>query len=129
MKGLKIIPVFLLLLVFTYIGVRFVEANREEVTVSFGTYQAGPAALGLVVLTSILLGMLIAGLFCSIELIMLVMQNRRLRRRGAAASPPQATSKTGPTATPLATPFPPEEESEERNDFTEPRNTTRFTPL
>ena len=126
MKGLKIIPLFLVLLVCTYVGILFVEANRDEVTVRFGAYQAGPAALGLVVLTSILLGMLVAGILCSFELMVLVMQNRRLRRKG----PPTSMTSTPPPGSigTLSTPFPPEDR-DETTEFTEARNTNRFTPL
>jgi hypothetical protein len=116
------------------VGVRFVEANREEVTVQFAGYQTAPAALGLIVLTSVLLGMLIAGVLCSIELMILVMQNRRLRRRsGEATSLPSAGPAAGGTplgsSGPLATPFPPEQDRDANAEFNDPRTTNRFTPL
>ena len=57
MKALKIIPVFVVLIVSTYGGMLFVEANRSEVVIQFGSYQSPAAALGFVVLTSILIGM------------------------------------------------------------------------
>ena len=81
MRGLKIIPVFVVLLLCTYVGILFVEANRDTVIVQFGSHQTPPTALGLVVLTSVLIGMLVSGTLCSIELLVLVMQNRKLRRR------------------------------------------------
>ncbi len=81
MKGLKIIPFFLILILLTYMGMLFVEANREEVMIQFGRFQSPPAALGFVVLTSMLIGMVVAGLLCSIELMALYMQNRLLKRR------------------------------------------------
>ena len=81
MKGLKIIPVFVILLLCTYLGILFVEANRENVVVSFGKYQSTAMPLGLVILTSVLVGMVAAGAMCSIELIILMLQNRKLKRR------------------------------------------------
>ena len=81
MRGLKIIPMFLILIVLSYFGMWFVDLNRNEVTLNIGTYVTSPTALGFVVLTAVLIGMLISGLFCSIEILALFMQNRRLRRR------------------------------------------------
>ncbi len=83
MKGLKIIPVFVILLLCTYLGILFVEANRENVVVSFGKYQSAAMPLGLVILTSVLVGMVAAGAMCSIELVILMLQNRKLKRRQA----------------------------------------------
>ncbi len=59
----------------------FVEANRTEVVIAFGTYQSPATALGFVVLTSILVGMCISGFLCSIELVALFVQFKRLKRR------------------------------------------------
>lgn len=84
MKALRIIPVFVLLIVSTYVGMLFVEANRQEVVISFGNYQSPATALGFVVLTSILIGMCISGLLCSIELFALYVQFKRLKRRPVA---------------------------------------------
>jgi uncharacterized integral membrane protein len=81
MKGLKIIPMFLGLIILSYIGIMFVEANRDEVSITFGNYQSSPTALGFVVLTSILIGMITAGLMCSIEMLALYVQNKNLKRR------------------------------------------------
>lgn len=81
MKALRIIPVFILLIVLTYVGVLFVEANRQEVVISFGTVQSPPTALGFVVLTSALLGMCLSGVLCSIELFALFIQFKRLKRK------------------------------------------------
>jgi len=80
MKGLKLIPAFLALIVLSYFGMLFVEANRTEVVISFWQYQSHPAALGLVVLTSVLIGMVISGCLCSVEMLALYVQNRKLRR-------------------------------------------------
>lgn len=83
MKGLKIIPIFVILLLCTYLGILFVEANRENVVVSFGKYQSTPMPLGLVVLSSVLVGMVAAGALCSIELVILLIQNHKLKKRQA----------------------------------------------
>jgi uncharacterized integral membrane protein len=96
MKGLKVIPAFLFLLACTYVGTLFVEANRDPVTVHFMSWSAGPAALGMVVMTSVLAGMAIAGLFCSIEVLMVLWENRRLRRRLAEALPPTVVEDETP---------------------------------
>lgn len=81
MKALRIIPLFIILIVCTYLGMLFVEANRQEVVISFGKYQSPATALGFVVLTCILLGMCVAGALCSIELFGLYVQFKRLKRR------------------------------------------------
>lgn len=96
MKGLKVIPAFLFLLACTYVGTLFVESNRDAVTVHFMSWSAGPAALGMVVMTSALAGMAIAGLFCSVEVLMVLWENRRLRRRLAEALPPLAAEDETP---------------------------------
>jgi uncharacterized integral membrane protein len=82
MKGLKIIPMFLVLMVLTYVGMLFVESNHDDVVIAFGNYyQSQPIPLGFIVLTSILIGMVICGTLCSVELMALYMQNRNLKRR------------------------------------------------
>ena len=81
MKGLKIIPLFLLLMIFSYAGMRFVEANRIPVEIAFFKYKSEPTAVGLVVLTSVLVGMVICGFLCCIELLSLYMKNKMLRRK------------------------------------------------
>ena len=81
MKALKIIPVFVVLILSTYVGMLFVEANRSEVIIQFGSYQSPAAALGFVVLTSMLIGMCLAGFLCSIELFALYVQFKRLKSR------------------------------------------------
>ena len=80
MKGLKIIPLFLVLISLTYAGMFFIQSNSEAVTVTLGRYQFPEAASGFVVLTSVFFGMLVCGLFCSIELFALYVQNKRLQR-------------------------------------------------
>lgn len=87
MKGLKIIPLFLGLIVLSYLGMLFVEANRDEVVITFWGKTSSPTAQGLVVLTSALVGMLICGALCSVELLVLYAQNRKLRRRLAQLGP------------------------------------------
>lgn len=81
MKGLKIIPMFVALLFFTYLGVVFVRYNSEEVVVRFWRSESPSTALGFVILTSILVGMVLAGILCSIELLFLYVQNQKLKRR------------------------------------------------
>lgn len=81
MKALRIIPLFVFLIFSTYVGMLFVEANRAEVVIQFANFQSPPTALGFVVLTSILVGMCIAGFLCSIELVALFVQFKRLKRQ------------------------------------------------
>lgn len=81
MRGLRIIPLFIGIIILSYFGMWFVELNGNLVVVNFHNYQTPPTKLGFVVLTAVLIGMVIAGLFCSIELLALFMQNRRLRAR------------------------------------------------
>ncbi len=81
MKGLRIIPVFLFLIICTYGGTLFVKANGDEVIINLGSYVSPPTAIGFVVLTSMLIGMILCGFFCSAEIMSLYMQNRRLKRR------------------------------------------------
>lgn len=86
MKGLKIIPVFLLLIVVSYCGTLFIDANPEGTIIRFFDYSSPPAKLGLVVLTSILIGMSLAGFLCSIEILTLHFSNRTLRKKLAVHS-------------------------------------------
>ncbi len=86
MKGLRLIPLFLLLIILVYFGMLFVEANRQEVSITFGSYQGHSMALGFVVLTSVLVGMLISGGLCTLEFIALYIKIRGLRRKLAAKS-------------------------------------------
>lgn len=81
MKGLKVIPIFLILIVLSYFGLLFVEANREEVVIHFFSYQSPPTPLGFVVLTSALVGMIFSGLLCTIEILALYVQNKNLKRK------------------------------------------------
>lgn len=92
MKGLKIIPLFLALIVMSYFGLWFVELNRTEVIIHLGKQDTPPTPLGFAILTSILIGMLVAGLFCSVEMLALYMQNRKLKRQipKAPTSPEQS---------------------------------------
>jgi len=91
MRGLKIIPLFLGLMVLVFVGMRFVDANRDEVVVSFASRQTPPTALGFVVLTSCLAGMLICGVLCSFEILALYVQNRKLRRKLLSVAQQQKT--------------------------------------
>lgn len=81
MKGLKIIPMFLVLIVLSFTGALFVDKNPDPVSINFFRYVTPPAKLGLVVLSSMMLGMLVAGVLCSVELLALFVQNKNLRRR------------------------------------------------
>ena len=81
MRGLKIIPMFLLLIGLTYTGMLFVQANSEEVVVKMGNYQSPAIALGFVVMTSIFLGMIVCGVLCSVEMLGLYVQNRKLKKK------------------------------------------------
>lgn len=81
MRGLKIIPLFLFLTVLSYAGVRFVLANPDAVKVRFAGYETSDMAVGLIVLTSILVGMVISGTLASVEMLSLYYQNKQLRRK------------------------------------------------
>lgn len=81
MKGLKIIPLFLVLIALTYSGMLFVHSNGDEITVKLGEYSFPPTAIGFVVLTSIFVGMVVCGVLCSIEMLALYVQNRRLKKK------------------------------------------------
>jgi len=81
MKGLRVIPMFLVLILFSYVGALFVERNPDPVSINFLRFVTPPAKLGLVVLSSLMLGMIAAGLLCSIELLALFVQNKNLRRK------------------------------------------------
>src|SRR4051812_885675 len=81
MSGLKIIPLILALVGLTYVGTYFIEANRLEVVVNIGKIQTPPAALGFVLLSAVMVGMVISGLMCSMEILALYVQNKRLRRK------------------------------------------------
>ena len=110
MKGLRIIPVFAFFIIMTYGGMIFVHANSQEVKVQLGSLDVPQAPLGLVVLTSVLIGMLICGFLCSIELLAMYVQNKRLKRRLSSLIP----KKPEVSATPQA-------------DVITPRTSGRFT--
>ncbi len=81
MKGLRIIPMFLLFTALSCVGAFFVEANAEIVSIRILTYETPALKQGMVILFALLFGMLVAGLFCSIELLALYVQNRRLKHK------------------------------------------------
>lgn len=89
MKGLKIIPMFLVLIFFSFLGALFVERNPTPVAINFFRYTTPPTKLGLVVLCSMMLGMVIAGFLCSIEILALFIQNKNLRKKLNAFRPSQ----------------------------------------
>jgi len=89
MRGLKIIPLFLAIILLSYGGMLFVEANHDPVVIKWWHDRVtAPTALGLVVLTSMLIGMAVCGLLCSVEMLALYMQNQKLRKKIATASKP-----------------------------------------
>jgi uncharacterized membrane protein YciS (DUF1049 family) len=105
MKGLKIIPLFLVLIALTYSGMLFVHSNADEITVKLGDFTFPPTAVGFVVLTSIFVGMAICGVLCSIEMLALYVQNRRLKKKlvslnnqSKAQTIPVPSDVTGPKA-------------------------------
>jgi len=81
MMGLKLIPAFFLLMVLTYFGIQFVEANRDEVMVTVGNWQSRPLALGFVVITTFFLGMVFSAALSLAELLRLHLSNHRLKRK------------------------------------------------
>lgn len=104
MKGFKLIAGFSALILLSYMGVLFVEANREEVIVTLGTYQTAPAPLGFVVMTSVLVGMVIGGLLCSLELIYLFFRSQSLQRQLKKLQPKSKApqTKNGPAKNSLS---------------------------
>lgn len=81
MKSLKLIPVFFLLLILTYFGVQFVEANRESVYVNLGSWQSRPMSLGFVILTSFFFGSLFSAILSATEILRLYVETSRLKRK------------------------------------------------
>lgn len=111
MKGLKIIPIFLVLIVLTYTGMLFVQANSDMVSVQLGGHTIGPMASGFMVLSSVFLGMVVCGLLCSVEMLGLYVQNRKLKKKLSQT----VTSNKAVAATPPA------------QDITAPKASGRFT--
>lgn len=68
-------------MLFTYTGVLFVNANKQEVIVKFVGYESQSVPVGLVVLTSVLIGMVACAALCSVELLSLYMQRNSLRKK------------------------------------------------
>jgi len=83
MKSLKLIPTFFLLMVLTYFGVQFVEANRDEVVVNLGSWSSRSITLGFVILTSFFLGTLFSALLSATELLRLYVETHRLKRKNS----------------------------------------------
>ena len=110
MKGLKIIPMFLLLIGLTYAGMLFVQANSDMVSVQLGGYVVGPMATGFMVLSSVFCGMVFCGALCSVEMLGLYVQNRKLKKKLIASSTPSK---------PVATPAP--------QNLASPKASGRFT--
>ncbi len=107
MKGLKIIPMFVLLIIFSFVGALFVEANHDLVEIHFFRFHTPPIKQGLVVLISMLTGMIITGLLCLVELLALFVQNKGLKKKLAqlkSQSSPSRTSIFKPTSASRAEP-------------------------
>lgn len=81
MTGLKLIPAFFILMVMTYFGIQFVEANRDEVFVTVASWQSRPVALGFVVITSFFVGMVFSAALSLAEVLRLHVVNHRLKRK------------------------------------------------
>jgi|LakMenEpi03Aug12_release.lakeMendotaPanAssembly.Ray.scaffolds.fasta_scaffold183307_3 hypothetical protein len=97
MTGLKIIPIFFLLMVLTYMGIQFVEANRDEVVVTVGNWQSSPTSLGFVVITSCFCGMVFSAAISLAELLRLYVQNHRLKRKIKSIQSSQSPESSIPT--------------------------------
>jgi len=98
MRGLKIIPMFLLLIGLTYAGMLFVQGNSEEIVVKIWGYQSPPIAIGFVVMTSVFIGMVACGLLCSVEMLGLYIQNRKLKKKIGSLTVSQKTVVTPPVS-------------------------------
>ena len=81
MKGLRIIPMFLFLIALSYGGALFVEANGTLIEIRFLHYQTPSLKAGLIVLLSAFAGTIITGLLCSVEILALYVQNRKLKSK------------------------------------------------
>jgi uncharacterized integral membrane protein len=137
MRGLvKVIPMFIALIVLSFLGTLFVLANQDSVSINLGTTKTPPVALGLVVLTSVLIGMIASGILCSVEVLALFMQNKALRKKLAATRnvpPPKLDTPllNNPIETPVEPNHTPPNSDEPSAD--EPARGTagsgRFTPL
>lgn len=130
MKGLKIIPMFLVLIFFSFVGALFVENNPDTVSIHFFRYVTPPTKVGLVVLCSMMVGMVAAGLLCSVEMLALYMQNKKLRRKLDSARP-QSTAVPRSPYRPIDTKT--EEKDKEvtalSDDDQGNQNTGSFNPL
>jgi hypothetical protein len=82
MRKLFIIPFFFFIVGLSYVGVWFVELNGDKIIVNLGNqHVTEPTPIGFVVLTSVLIGMTLSGFVCSIEMLSLLVQNRKLKRK------------------------------------------------
>ena len=86
MRGLRIIPLFLGLVALAFVGTLFIEQNPGKVSIRLLGHPTGEMKLGLVVLLSTFVGMCIAGSLSFLELLVLGMSVRRLKRRIAATA-------------------------------------------
>lgn len=111
MTGLKLIPAFFTLMVLTYFGIQFVEANRDEVMVTVGNWQSRPLALGFVIITTFFLGMVFSAALSLAELLRLHLSNHRLKRKLSEMQ--QQSQNTVSSASPA--------------DMVPPKATGRFT--
>jgi uncharacterized integral membrane protein len=104
MTGLKFIPAFFLLMVLTYFGIQFVEANRDEVFVTLGNWQSRPIALGFVVITSFFTGMVFSAALSLAEVLRLHVTNHRLRRKVSELQTFSQSQASSPSDLPNAKP-------------------------
>ena len=111
MKGLRIIPILVILMVLVYLGVGFVEANQENVILTIGSHVTEPTRLGFVVMTSVLLGIILGAALASAQVFLLFFQNRSLRKQ---------ISRTDVTAETRAAAFP--------SDSSRPHSDDDFNP-
>jgi uncharacterized integral membrane protein len=122
MKGLKIIPLFFALIVLSYLGMMFVRQNPQDVIVRFGDKSTSPTALGFVILTSALVGMIVAGALCSVELMVLYMQKKKMKRKLFPRSPGAETGVVPSLLTKRLSEDLNDDVDERLRDASEPRN-------
>lgn len=95
MRGLKFIPYFLGFAVVSFLGMLFVQTNDEKVVVNLGNYQTPEYPLGFVLICAVLLGMVVIGVVCILELSLLMYQNRNLKKKVSNLEvPPDDTLST-----------------------------------
>lgn len=111
MKGLKVIPLFLLFSVLSYFGMRFLEDNEQKIDVQFWGFHTPTLSIGMTIITSILVGMLIVGILYIVFAAPLAWQVRSLKRKlndlegyTKRKSDPNSNRLPQPSLGPLPTP-------------------------